>query len=625
MSTSSRNYDGFPSVDGSERQQSRGGPWDNVNYTPRSSQSAPYKQSAVNAENLPDFHQEGVTNRSLGPNAVLDAAPNYDHESFSVPRASGANPSYASVASAPASTSAKRTRLKSALKTAGNVMRAESALDENTEVPEDREPMQEPDDEQNVVVEGLHRLDIDATQRELAIREAKAVQAQSRMRQHLMEELGRTREILQRTTDQSTRASYELHMKGLQVELDKWNRSLKVSRSSSFGTNKNGLFGPNEEDEDAEERRGDDDEGERVINMDEGVEDVEEGVEDVEERSQLQEVTSISPSTTIATDPNKEMRKSRQVPSNIEMTAIRPKATPSVSFYPKATPSARSGMVNVVAPAALPAGYRFEARNGHKTFVATVPPGGVKKGQVFSTPFRENDDFDDTKSIARSTCDLRSVQHSVAMIPPNGRWRDELFDCLNDGCFHPMLCNSCICPQVALTQIMARMRITSQGDRNNGRKSRLSIIGIWSFTAAILLLNGMFVYIMIRRPQLSLLIICSIPTLLLDLSILVYFFSITVKIRRTIREEFSIPETRCRGCEDVAVSLCCTSCALSQMGRHTADYSTFRGTCCTITGLPDHVEPYGEREKEQEAGVVEQKDEAPFKDEYDEEFAYHEF
>ena len=29
---------------------------------------------------------------------------------------------------------------------------------------------------------------------------------------------------------------------------------------------------------------------------------------------------------------------------------------------------------------------------------------------------------------------------------------------------------------------------------------------------------------------------------------------------------------------------------MAQMGRHTADYDTYRAACCTDTGLPNHVE-----------------------------------
>jgi hypothetical protein len=55
---------------------------------------------------------------------------------------------------------------------------------------------------------------------------------------------------------------------------------------------------------------------------------------------------------------------------------------------PPTTPNASQShlVVKVRAPASLPEGYRFTAKMGEKTIVATVPPGGVKKGEIFSVP-----------------------------------------------------------------------------------------------------------------------------------------------------------------------------------------------------------------------------------------------
>jgi hypothetical protein len=45
--------------------------------------------------------------------------------------------------------------------------------------------------------------------------------------------------------------------------------------------------------------------------------------------------------------------------------------------------------VKVRAPASLPEGYRFTAKMGDRTIVATVPVGGVQKGQIFAVPVVE--------------------------------------------------------------------------------------------------------------------------------------------------------------------------------------------------------------------------------------------
>jgi len=559
-----------------------------TNDPQRPSSGTQHRQHA-HREAMSESNQEDYAAHSTSSNAVLDAAsPSNDLPSFPRRRISSANQSSTSAVSAPVGTLARGAPPKSALRTGNNAMHPGAIVHDESESRECPEiASSDSADEQNIVITGLHQLDIDETQRDLAIREARAVQAQSRMRQHLMEEMERTREILHRTEDQPTRASYERHLKGLQVELGKWNRSLEVAKSSSFSSHKVGAFVEEEAEEEVEELE----------------EEVEEEVEEARPNNADQ---SLSPNTTIVTEPKKEISRTVESHSQIEMANIYPK-TPFTG-----------GMVNIIAPSTLPAGYKFEAKIGQKSFIATVPPGGVKKGETFATPIGEKADND-----LSDDGPIQQQKSNVEMMVPNGRWRDELFDCLNDGCCHPMLCNSCFCPQVALTQIMTRMQITSRGERSATYKAQLTVGSVLGFTAALFLLNGMFVYIMIRQPQLPLLIICSVPTLLLDLSVLSYFYSILVKIRRNIREEYNIPETRCRGCEDATVSLCFTCCALAQIGRHTADYSTYRGTCCSDTGLPDHVEPNVFKENVK-ACASEQKM-APPKENYDEEFAYHEF
>lgn len=60
-----------------------------------------------------------------------------------------------------------------------------------------------------------------------------------------------------------------------------------------------------------------------------------------------------------------------RVPLNAPPTPTRP-PSPSV--------------IKVRAPASLPGGYRFTAKMGDRTIVATVPPGGVQKGEIFAVP-----------------------------------------------------------------------------------------------------------------------------------------------------------------------------------------------------------------------------------------------
>lgn len=82
-------------------------------------------------------------------------------------------------------------------------------------------------------------------------------------------------------------------------------------------------------------------------------------------------------------------------------------------------------MVDVVAPANLPEGYTFEAEIDGCRFMATVPAGGVKKGQPF-------------------TCYMRDAMNEDGA--PTYRWRDGVFDCFRYGVCHPMALNSIFCP-----------------------------------------------------------------------------------------------------------------------------------------------------------------------------------
>ena len=80
------------------------------------------------------------------------------------------------------------------------------------------------------------------------------------------------------------------------------------------------------------------------------------------------------------------------------------------------------------------------------------------------------------------------------------------------------------------------------------------------------------------------------PLIAFNVLYLFYFQKLVKNTREAIRVKYQIPETQCIGCEDCLCSTFCMSCTICQMGRHTADFDTYNGTCCTQTGLPDQVE-----------------------------------
>jgi hypothetical protein len=83
-------------------------------------------------------------------------------------------------------------------------------------------------------------------------------------------------------------------------------------------------------------------------------------------------------------------------------------------------------MVDVVAPGDLPGGYTFEAEIDGKRFLATVPAGGVRRGETFSSVIRDLEPDDNEN--------------------PVGRWRDSLLHCFKFGPCHPLVLNAVFCP-----------------------------------------------------------------------------------------------------------------------------------------------------------------------------------
>jgi hypothetical protein len=85
-------------------------------------------------------------------------------------------------------------------------------------------------------------------------------------------------------------------------------------------------------------------------------------------------------------------------------------------------------MVEVVAPAALSENYQFPATAAGRTFMVSVPKGGVKAGQRFSIPLPPQEEC---------------IQPRVQV--PVGHWKDGFWDLFSYGFFHPTVLNSCCC------------------------------------------------------------------------------------------------------------------------------------------------------------------------------------
>ncbi|KAL9180871.1 hypothetical protein ACHAXT_011324 [Thalassiosira profunda] len=243
---------------------------------------------------------------------------------------------------------------------------------------------------------------------------------------------------------------------------------------------------------------------------------------------------------------------------------------------PDATP-----YLEVVAPATLPEGYTFEAEaNGH-AFTVKVPVGGVEEGQRFSVPFPAGANGYSGAAIPRASV-------------PVGHWKDGLCDCFRHGIIHPALWNAWCCPLVLVGQVMHRLKLTWLGGEGSAAHTAATFRICLCITIIYKAFDQVIKYLPLAfvdaygRPTTEYVEIVYLRVLL---SILFFLFVMVLvcRTRRQIRDRYSIPEQQCRGSEDCCCAFWCTCCTVSQMARHTADYETYAGLCCSETGMPAHA------------------------------------
>jgi len=225
-------------------------------------------------------------------------------------------------------------------------------------------------------------------------------------------------------------------------------------------------------------------------------------------------------------------------------------------------------LVDVVAPVDLPDGYTFEARMGEKRFMATVPPGGVSQGQTFQCPMKE---------VEKTEFDI-----------PERHWRDGICDLFSEGICHPFLCNALFCPLIAVGQVATRLQLNWCGQSGNKvdayavQNNMLAMVVFWVVLNVIAIhymlvqwVRGWFDY--------------SDATPIIAINVFIYLLTVIVvtNTRKQVREKCEISDD-CPG-EDFCKTITCMPCTIAQMGRHTADYDSFPGYCCSKTGLPENV------------------------------------
>lgn len=144
---------------------------------------------------------------------------------------------------------------------------------------------------------------------------------------------------------------------------------------------------------------------------------------------------------------------------------------------------------------------------------------------------------------------------------------------------------------MALSQVRSRILFFKSGKAYSQYSPKFLLF----FTVSVISLNIWTVIaltLVVNQPELWVILTSSIPLGLLDLFLLCNFFSMVIRTRREVRETFQIQERRNndRAWKDILVGMFCSCCSISQMGRHTADYKTYREQWLSTTGLPRHLE-----------------------------------
>lgn len=207
-----------------------------------------------------------------------------------------------------------------------------------------------------------------------------------------------------------------------------------------------------------------------------------------------------------------------------------------------------SKTVAVVAPSNLEAGYQFQATAEGKTFMVTVPEGGVKEGEQFQVPFP-----DDT--MATAGMDKDAVK---------GKWKVGLFDSCNVAAGYWWM--ACCCSPILMAQVMQRLGLNAIGSKSSlpdpTKGSACMIISVIT-------------------------VICSL-VYFLRVPLLIYIVVIGTRYRMYMRRKYDIPTDNCGdGVEDCCCVFWCSCCVACQTHKHTHDDIKYPYSCFAPTGLAE--------------------------------------
>ncbi len=142
---------------------------------------------------------------------------------------------------------------------------------------------------------------------------------------------------------------------------------------------------------------------------------------------------------------------------------------------------------------------------------------------------------------------------------------------------------------MALSQVRTRMKFQDEGEITSNKKVKY-LIGFNGFVLLFNVWTALVLFFVFDNPKIWVVLLCIIPVATVDLALIFGFLSLTMKTRREVKKRYKIKNDKFKGFNEAVLIHFCSCLVVSQMGRHTADYSTFREEPFSSTGLPNHLE-----------------------------------
>jgi hypothetical protein len=288
-------------------------------------------------------------------------------------------------------------------------------------------------------------------------------------------------------------------------------------------------------------------------------------------------------------------------------------------------------VLEVIAPCDMEEGFTFLTRTSDGDDVpVTVPPGGVRAGQVFyshraspspspitvvvgntnhqnsigSNPHTKNSNNSLRKvgswvNLAQENLHQHAPNHkqpheSIPLLPKRkkqsptlgftrGTWHDHLWDCCHFGPCHAHVWQALCCPQLLAAYIMARLQLNWRGIP--GQTGGYNPWTVWVWVGIVIVFWGLFLWTAPffdldrgNQPGVLWTTVYNVVTV----SFLLISIGMVTKLRHYIREQNQIPTTiACCQCacggrvfdgEDCCLALFCHCCTVAQLARHTIPY-----------------------------------------------------